>query len=42
VPLAPRLLRQLSVVYPKEKFRSQLINTFVAYAKERLAALQAA
>jgi len=42
VPLAPRLLRQLSVVYPKEKFRSQLVNTFVDYAKDRLAALQAA
>jgi DNA-binding transcriptional LysR family regulator len=42
VPLAPRLQRQLSVVYPKEKFRSQLVNTFVDYAKQRLAALQAA
>jgi DNA-binding transcriptional LysR family regulator len=38
VPLAPRLLRQLSVVYPKEKFRSQLVNTFVEFAKQRLAA----
>lgn len=37
VPLAPRLLRQLSVVYPKEKFRSQLVNTFVEFAKQRLA-----
>jgi DNA-binding transcriptional LysR family regulator len=42
VPLAPRLLRQLSVVYPKQKFRSQLVNTFVEFAKERLAARQAA
>jgi len=42
VPLAPRLQRQLSVVYPKEKFRSQLVNTFADYAKQRLAALQAA
>lgn len=42
VPLAPRLLRQLSVVYPKEKFRSQLVNTFVDFAKARLAARQAA
>jgi DNA-binding transcriptional LysR family regulator len=42
VPLAPRLLRQLSVVYPKEKFRSQLVNTFVEFAKQRLAARQAA
>jgi len=42
VPLAPRLQRQLSVVYPKEKFRSQLVNTFVEYAKQRLSDLQAA
>lgn len=41
VPLAPRLNRDLSVVYPKEKFRSRLVNTFVEFAKERLAALQA-
>lgn len=41
VPLAPRLQRQLSVVYPKEKFRSQLVNTFVDYAKQRLTALAA-
>jgi DNA-binding transcriptional LysR family regulator len=41
VPLLPRLNRDLSVVYPKEKFRSRLVNTFVEFAKERLAALQA-
>lgn len=41
IPLTPRLIRDLSVVYPKEKFRSQLINTFVQFAKERLAAIQA-
>ena len=41
VPLAPRLIRNFSVVYPKEKFRSRLVNTFVQFAKERLAALQA-
>ncbi len=40
VPLTPRLIRSLSVVYPKEKFRSRLINTFVQFAKERLAAMQ--
>ncbi|HEY5637746.1 MAG TPA: LysR family transcriptional regulator [Burkholderiales bacterium] len=38
VPLAPRLLRELSVVYPKEKFRSRLVNTFIEFAKGRLAA----
>ncbi len=41
VPLAPRLIRDFSVVYPKEKFRSRLVNTFVQFAKDRLAALQA-
>jgi DNA-binding transcriptional LysR family regulator len=37
LPLTPRLIRNLSVVYPKEKFRSRLVNTFVEFAKERLA-----
>jgi len=41
IPLSPRLQREMSVVYPKEKFRSQLINTFVAFARERLQAAQA-
>jgi len=36
VPLSPPLIRSLSVVYPKEKFRSRLVNTFVQFAKERL------
>jgi DNA-binding transcriptional LysR family regulator len=40
VPLSPRLTRNLSVVYPKEKFRSRLLNAFVQFAKERLAAVQ--
>ena len=38
LPLAPRLIRKLSVVYPKEKFRSRLVNTFVQFAKDRLTA----
>ncbi len=42
VPLAPRLIRNLSVVYPKERFRSRLVNTFVQFAKERLVATQPA
>ena len=42
VPLAPRLIRDFSVVYPKERFRSRLVNTFVEFAKERLAAIQSA
>jgi DNA-binding transcriptional LysR family regulator len=37
LPLSPRLIRSLSVVYPKEKFRSRLVDTFVQFAKERLA-----
>ena len=41
IPLAPRLTRRLSVVYPKERFHSRLVNTFVQYAKERFAATQA-
>jgi len=40
VPLAPRLIRNLSVVYSREKFRSRLANTFIEFAKQRLAALQ--
>ncbi|MEW6687523.1 MAG: LysR family transcriptional regulator [Pseudomonadota bacterium] len=42
VPLSPPLLRHLSVVYPKERFQSRLVNGFVEFAKERLAAQQAA
>ena len=29
IPLKPRLIRTLSMVYPKEKFRSRLVATFV-------------
>jgi len=36
LPLQPRLMRSLSLVYPKEKFRSRLVNTFVEFAKGRL------
>ena len=36
VPLAPRLIRTLSVVYPREKFRSRLADTFIEFAKARL------
>jgi DNA-binding transcriptional LysR family regulator len=42
VPLSPALMRNMSVVYPREKFRSRLVNTFVDFAKERLASLQTA
>jgi len=40
VPLAPRLVRNLALVYSKQKFYSKLVSNFVAFAKERLAALQ--
>jgi DNA-binding transcriptional LysR family regulator len=38
VPLQPRLMRSLSLVYPRERFRSRLLNTFVEFATSRLAA----
>ena len=41
IPLSPPLVRKLSVVYPKERLHSRLVNNFVQFAKERLAALQA-
>jgi DNA-binding transcriptional LysR family regulator len=41
IPLAPPLLRHLSVVYPKERFHSRIVNGFVAFAKERLGGTQA-
>jgi len=36
LPLAPKLIRALSLVYPKEKFRSRLVNAFIDFAKGRL------
>lgn len=42
IPLSPRLNRHFSVVYPKERFHSKLVNGFVTFAKERFAAMQAA
>lgn len=36
LPLAPKLIRTLSLVYPKEKFRSRLVNAFIDFAKGRL------
>ena len=40
VPLAPRLVRNLALVYSKQKFHSTYLSNFVAFAKERLAAMQ--
>ena len=42
VPLAPRLIRTLSLVHPKERFRSRLLTTFVEFAMRRMRELAAA
>jgi DNA-binding transcriptional LysR family regulator len=42
IPLSPRLIRNLSVVYPKERIHSRLVNAFMRFARERLAAANAA
>ena len=36
VPLVPKLTRTLTLVYPKEKFRSLLVSSFVKFSKGRL------
>ena len=36
VPLTPRLIRTLSLVHPKERFRSKLLTTFVEFATRRM------
>jgi DNA-binding transcriptional LysR family regulator len=36
IPLKPRLTRSLSMVYPKEKFRSRLVTAFVDFAASKL------
>lgn len=40
IRLSPPLKRHFSVVYPKERFQSRLVGTFVDFARERLAAMQ--
>src|SRR5437868_5281466 len=40
VPLRPALMRDFSVVYPKERFHSKGVASFLEFAKERLAAEQ--
>jgi DNA-binding transcriptional LysR family regulator len=40
IALSPPLVRQLAVVYPKERFHSRLIEGFVQFAKDRLAAIE--
>lgn len=36
VPLEPRLIRTLSLVYPKDRFHSRLLTTFVEFAIDRI------
>ncbi len=36
IPLNPRLNRVVSLVYPREKFRSRLVNAFVEFAKPKI------
>jgi DNA-binding transcriptional LysR family regulator len=40
VPLKPALIRNFSVVYPKERFHSKLVAGFLAFTKTQLAAAQ--
>lgn len=42
VPLEPPLIRTLSLVYPREKFRSNLLNTFADFATARMKQMSAA
>ena len=42
IPLSPPLLRQLSVVYPRERIHSRAVNAFIQFAKEELSARHAA
>jgi DNA-binding transcriptional LysR family regulator len=39
IPLEPRLIRVMSIVHSKEKFRSRLVETFASFAKRRLSDL---
>jgi DNA-binding transcriptional LysR family regulator len=37
IPFAPRMVRRLSAVYPKQKFHPKMLASFVAFARQRLA-----
>ncbi len=41
IPLEPRFIRSLSLVFPKEKFRSKLLTTFADFATSRMKQLAA-
>lgn len=36
IPLTPRLFRPLSIIYPKERFQSRLVTTFVEFVSARM------
>jgi DNA-binding transcriptional LysR family regulator len=38
IPLSPRLTRTFAVVYPKQRLRTRLVNTFVAFAVDHFKA----
>jgi DNA-binding transcriptional LysR family regulator len=42
IPLSPPLKRHFSVVYPKERFQSKLVSTFVDFARQRLTEIRPA
>jgi len=42
IPLSPRLTRTFAVIYPKERFRTRLLNTFVEFAAGQLKASEGA
>jgi hypothetical protein len=38
----PRLIRSMSVVYPKERIHSQMVSSFVEFAKQNLGTMPVA
>ena len=42
VPLEPRLIRTLSLVYPRERFRSKLLISFAEFATSRMSQIASA
>ena len=40
IPLVPPLIRNFSVVYPKERFHSKVVATFLQFARVWLAGMR--
>ena len=40
IALSPRLTRTVAVVYPKQGFRSRLVNTFVKFGRQALESMR--